>query len=106
MPIYEYQCIACQHEFEIMHKISEQPGINCPLCQNSVQQLISASNFKLKGTGWYVTDFRDKNANQAKDEPKKDKPAETSVKSSKSAKSTDNKSAGSSKGTTTTTETS
>lgn len=64
MPIYEYQCTGCHHRFDLMQKFSDEPVTQCPKCfENTVIKLISAAGFQLKGTGWYVTDFKDKNAN-------------------------------------------
>ncbi len=64
MPIYEYQCKACGHEFEALQKMSDAPLCDCPVCQKpELQKKISAAAFHLKGTGWYVTDFKgDKSA--------------------------------------------
>lgn len=61
MPIYEYQCEACHKISEAMQKISEAPLSDCQLCgaKGSLHRLISRNSFVLKGTGWYVTDFRD-----------------------------------------------
>ena len=92
MPIYEYQCSSCGHTFEIMQKISADPIKICPQCHKaSVSKLISAPNFQLKGEGWYVTDFRDKNqkADKAKaDKPKTDKTDDSTVSEKGSDKST------------------
>ncbi|HSW70227.1 MAG TPA: zinc ribbon domain-containing protein [Gammaproteobacteria bacterium] len=67
MPIYEYQCAACGHTLEVMQKISEGPLKKCPECsKESLQKLISAAGFQLKGTGWYATDFRNKGKPEAK----------------------------------------
>lgn len=61
MPIYEYRCGACGHEFEVMQKMSDQPMTDCPACgKATLSKLVSAAGFQLKGSGWYVTDFRDK----------------------------------------------
>lgn len=61
MPIYEYQCQSCGHQLESFQSMSEAPLSVCPVCsQSSLSRLVSASGFQLKGTGWYVTDFRDK----------------------------------------------
>ncbi len=57
MPIYEYRCQDCNHEFERMQKFSDPPIGACPTCSGSVQKLISRSAFHLKGSGWYVTDY-------------------------------------------------
>ncbi len=67
MPIYEYQCQKCHHHFDKLQKLSDDPLKICPNCQEpSLQKLVSAAGFQLKGTGWYVTDFRDKAAKPAK----------------------------------------
>lgn len=61
MPIYEYQCNMCGHQLEALQKMSEEPLKKCPEChQESLQKLVSAAGFQLKGTGWYATDFRNK----------------------------------------------
>jgi putative FmdB family regulatory protein len=61
MPIYEYQCQQCQHYHEVLQKISEPELSDCPACHTpNLKKLVSAAGFQLKGTGWYVTDFRDK----------------------------------------------
>ena len=60
MPIYEYRCGACGHEFEILQRMSDQALTECPSCgKSSLSKLVSAAGFQLKGSGWYVTDFRD-----------------------------------------------
>ena len=65
MPIYEYQCAACGHQFELMQNIRNEPQAICPSCQGAnVTKLISASGFQLKGTGWYATDYRSKPKNE------------------------------------------
>ena len=61
MPIYEYRCEACGHELEKLQKISEDPLKDCPACgQPQLKKLVSKSGFRLKGSGWYETDFKDK----------------------------------------------
>jgi putative FmdB family regulatory protein len=57
MPIYEYRCLDCSHEFELIQKFSDPPLEECPSCPGTVQKLISRSAFHLKGNGWYVTDY-------------------------------------------------
>ena len=60
MPIYEYQCEACGHRLEALQKLSDEPLSECPECgRPSLQKLISAAGFRLKGGGWYATDFKD-----------------------------------------------
>ena len=59
MPIYEYRCNECAHEVEALQKLSDPPLVTCPACgKNALQKLVSAAGFQLKGSGWYVTDFR------------------------------------------------
>lgn len=59
MPIYEYQCQSCGHEHEALQKISAEPLITCPACSKpELMKKISAAGFRLKGTGWYETDFK------------------------------------------------
>lgn len=59
MPIYEYVCQDCGHELEAMQKISEEPLKKCPQCAaESLRKKISAAGFRLKGGGWYETDFK------------------------------------------------
>ena len=70
MPIYEYRCQDCQHEFEKMQKFSDPPIAACPTCAGSVQKLISRSAFHLKGSGWYVTDYA-RNGGQKSDSSEK-----------------------------------
>lgn len=59
MPIYEYVCQDCSHEMEALQKISDEPLKDCPACANpSLKKKISAAGFRLKGGGWYETDFK------------------------------------------------
>ena len=59
MPFYEYRCDACGHEFEAMQKISDSPLTDCPSCtEGELVKLVSAAGFRLKGGGWYETDFK------------------------------------------------
>ena len=61
MPIYEYECNECEHKLEVIQKINEEPLKECPECgDDSLRKLVSAASFRLKGTGWYETDFKDK----------------------------------------------
>ena len=78
MPIYEYKCLNCSHEFEAMQKFSEAAISQCPNCGGPVKKLISHSSFHLKGTGWYLTDYAKKNS-----------PKDTHEKSSSSTASVD-----------------
>lgn len=69
MPIYEYKCDACSHEMEALQKMSDGPLVDCPECgKPALKKRISAAAFRLKGGGWYETDFKsDKRKNIAGD---------------------------------------
>ncbi|PPE71378.1 zinc ribbon domain-containing protein [Caldimonas thermodepolymerans] len=59
MPIYAYKCESCGHGQDVLQKISDPVLTDCPQCgQSSFRKQITAAGFQLKGTGWYVTDFR------------------------------------------------
>jgi putative FmdB family regulatory protein len=104
MPIYEYRCANCGHELEKLQKISDPPLVDCPACgQAALQKLVSAAGFRLKGGGWYETDFKkDKKKNIVKDDAGKSDKSGAGAKSDKSDKSdqpaggADKKSSGSS----------
>ena len=80
MPLYEYECDACGHRFEIIRKFSDPPVEKCPVCGGAVHKLQSAPAFHLKGSGWYITDYS-KNGSSP---PKSDdgKPASSEAKDS------------------------
>ena len=71
MPIYEYQCEACDHKMEKLQKLSDEPLKVCPICNEPMlNKLVSAAGFRLKGGGWYETDFKTgKKKNVAGDNP-------------------------------------
>ena len=60
MPLYEYQCEACDHRFEQIRKFSDPPLTVCPACGGAVRKLVSSPAIQFKGTGWYVTDYAKK----------------------------------------------
>ena len=66
MPIYEYECTHCNEIFEIFHKIDEDCKVSCPKCLGPTKKLISASNFVLKGSGFYVNDYPSKSRRENK----------------------------------------
>jgi putative FmdB family regulatory protein len=81
MPFYEYQCSACGHHHEELQKVSDRPLRKCPACgRGALKRLVSAPVFRLKGGGWYETDFKgdkDQQRNLAGDkEPAVEKPKE------------------------------
>jgi putative FmdB family regulatory protein len=78
VPIYEYACKKCQHTFDALQKMNDEPLLDCPACgEPELRRLISAPRFRLKGAGWYETDFKkdnQRNVHKADDDaPKKDK---------------------------------
>ncbi len=60
MPLYEYQCNACGHRFEVIQKFSDAPVETCPSCGGEVRKLLSSPAIQFKGTGWYITDYAKK----------------------------------------------
>jgi putative FmdB family regulatory protein len=57
MPLYEYQCDACGHRFEIIQKFADPPVETCDKCGGSVRKLLSSPAIQFKGSGWYITDY-------------------------------------------------
>ncbi len=93
MPIYEYVCTQCHHELEAIQKISADPLTDCPVCeQPTLLRKISAAAFRLKGGGWYETDFKTQNQRQLatgdSDAPKSDASKSGEKKTDTAAKST------------------
>ncbi len=78
MPIYEYQCETCQHTVDALQKVDDRPLVDCPRCgEPALRRLLSAPRFRLKGTGWYETDFKQQNRrNLASDDNKPAKKAD------------------------------
>jgi putative FmdB family regulatory protein len=73
MPIYAYRCSACGHAQDVLQKMSDAPLTVCPACgQASYAKQVTAAGFQLKGSGWYVTDFRDGGKAKAKPDAKPD----------------------------------
>ena len=100
MPIYEYRCEGCGHELEKLQKLADAPLTDCPACgQPTLKKLMSAAGFRLKGSGWYETDFKqgDKKKNLHSDgekagggggEAKSDTKVDTKADTTKPAEST------------------
>ena len=74
MPIYEYKCSHCGHQLEAIQKISDDPLLLCPNCdKNGLKKQVTAPSFRLKGSGWYETDFKTgKKKNLSDDSSKKE----------------------------------
>lgn len=104
MPFYEYECASCRHYTEVMQKISDAPLRKCPSCgRNTLKKLMSAPVFRLKGSGWYETDFKSDKEGQRnlaaaeKDEAVKTEAAKTEDKPAESKPATESKPAAESK---------
>ena len=84
MPFYEYECPHCSYHDEVLQKITDKPLSKCPSCgKKGLKKLMSAPVFRLKGSGWYETDFKSDKENKRnlagaeKEEPKPETKAET-----------------------------
>jgi len=103
MPIYEYQCQACEAVVEELQKISDAPLKKCPECgKNKLAKLVSAPSFRLSGTGWYETDFKSdsdtkRNLSSKDSEKKADSKSSQGESKNKADKTTSKKKAESSK---------
>ena len=95
MPIYEYKCSKCEHQFEVIQRLSDNPVESCPACnKKTVKKLVSAPSFRLKGAGWYETDFKTgskKNIVDTKDEKSKKPKEKTKTIDQSKSKSSDKK---------------
>lgn len=89
MPIYEYQCNHCKEVFEIFHKTDEDDKVACPKCLGPAKKLISAPNFILKGSGFYVNDYPSKSKQAGKKSEKEG--SEKGVSEKKEEKRTEKK---------------
>ena len=68
MPMYEYQCRKCKHRFERIRKFSDRALKTCPECGGRLEQLVSASSVRFKGSGWYATDYPSKSSTKTSGE--------------------------------------
>jgi putative FmdB family regulatory protein len=98
MPFYEYQCSACAHQLEVLQKISDGPLKKCPDCgKQALKRLISAPVFRLKGAGWYETDFKSDKENKrnlaGSEEPAESKPEAAKTDAAKTDAASDTKKA-------------
>jgi putative FmdB family regulatory protein len=66
MPIYEYRCSKCNRTFEALQAISAEPLKKCIYCQGKAKKIVSLSSFQLKGSGWYITDYKKKGSSEEK----------------------------------------
>ena len=80
MPIYDFKCTECDHQDEMMRKSSADSTMECPAChQETFSKMLSAPKFKLNGTGWYETDFKNKAKLAAKSDSKADSTTATAT---------------------------
>ena len=104
MPIYGYVCKNCEHTLDVLQKISEDPLVDCPECgEPQLRRQLSAPRFRLKGTGWYETDFKkdkQRNLHGEKEGSKKDDAKKDDESGPKAAKKPDAKPASDSKSST------
>ena len=81
MPIYEYVCKKCEYTLDALQKMSDDPLVDCPECgEPALKRLLSAPRFRLKGEGWYETDFKkdnQRNVLKSDTEPAKSEKAES-----------------------------
>lgn len=96
MPFYEYECSSCKFYVEVLQKISEEPLRKCPSCKKqALKKLVSAPVFRLKGAGWYETDFKndgeDKRNLADREEPAADKADDAKPAADTKAESTEKK---------------
>ncbi|MEM9383661.1 MAG: zinc ribbon domain-containing protein [Pseudomonadota bacterium] len=100
MPIYEYQCESCGHRQDALQRMSDDPLVDCAACgQPALKKLMSAPRFRLKGSGWYETDFKSQNKRNLADGADgggETKPTGDSPKGGEGAKADSTKSAASS----------
>ena len=77
MPIYAYACQECDHTLDALQKIADAPLVDCPECgAAALKRLLSAPRFRLKGTGWYETDFKKDKQRNLHGEKESSKPAD------------------------------
>lgn len=89
MPIYAYRCSACGHAQDVLQKMSDPVLTQCPACgASSFEKQVTAAGFQLKGSGWYVTDFRGGNSG-GKDKAAKSEGTEAEAKPAEAAKPAD-----------------
>ena len=89
MPIYAYACKECDHTLDALQKIADEPLVDCPECgESALKRLLSAPRFRLKGKGWYETDFKTENQRNLHGDKESSKSSDKSS-SDKSKKSSD-----------------
>jgi putative FmdB family regulatory protein len=89
MPLYEYECDACGHRFEVIQKFSDPPVETCQKCAGRVHKLLSSPAIQFKGSGWYITDYAraGKSDSKGKSESKSESGSSSTAGDSKSGES-------------------
>jgi len=83
MPTYEYRCPACQNEFELIQRMSDEPGATCPACgKDAIRKLSGGAGLLFKGSGFYITDYRSDSYKKAAGAESGDKSSSTKGESS------------------------
>jgi len=91
MPLYEYQCQACNHRYERIERVSDPTTGTCPDCGGEARRLLGVPALQFKGSGWYVTDYGKGTGGAPGEKPKSSEPKSSESKGSES-KSTESKS--------------
>ena len=92
MPIYAYACKKCDHTLDALQKMADEPLVDCPACgEPALKRLISAPRFRLKGKGWYETDFKKDNQRNLHGDKEPSAPKEKKAEVKSSTKSSDKK---------------
>ena len=94
MPLYEYRCLKCGHEMEVLQKFDDPPLRRCQKCRSKVEKLISRSSFQLKGGGWYDQGYGGSDSKKTPKSTKSDSAKPEKTKSESASGGTEKKSAG------------
>ena len=87
MPLYEYECLECQHRFEVIQKFSDPQVEKCPKCGGPVRKLMSSPAIQFKGSGWYITDYARKGSSGGESKSESSAATESSATGDKGEKS-------------------
>lgn len=92
MPIYEYQCVECEHIEEVIQKVSDDPLVECPACNRlALKKNVTAAGFRLSGGGWYETDFKSGDKKNLTDSGSEKTKSDTEKSAAKPEKATEKK---------------
>ncbi|MFN7087173.1 MAG: FmdB family zinc ribbon protein [Burkholderiales bacterium] len=84
MPIYEYRCASCGYQKEYLQRMSDAPLTDCPECgKGTFNKMVTAAGFQLKGSGWYVTDFKNASPSKKREDQSATSAAKENAKESK-----------------------